>query len=346
MIYNIEATDKEFSKNIKEKIDNLTKPKGSLGMLEDIAHQLGLIQKTLEPSLKNPYHFVFAADHGIVDEGVSFSPKSVTREMVINFLEGGAGVNFLARQHNINLKIVDVGVDEDYSDVEDNSLIKLKTRRGTRNYLYESAMTKEEMECTLEAGAKCVADAYKTGCNIISFGEMGIGNTSSSSIWMHFLTNLPLEECVGAGSDHTGGIIEHKYKVLSKAVSNYLGTNTPFDVMQYFGGYELVAAVGAMLKAAELKMAIIIDGFIMTASALMASIINSNVLDYCIFGHEGDEIGHKHLLRSMKVEGILKLHLRLGEGTGALCAYPIIESSVRMINEMNSFKKINVTKYF
>lgn len=342
--FNIEKPNEEIRSFLQEKIDNLTKPKGSLGTLEKLALQIGWIQQTLDPSLHHPCHIVFAGDHGIAAEGVSPSPQEVTYQMIANFWAGGAGINFLARQHQFELKIVDAGVNFDFNETD--PIIPLKIRKSTRNYLHESAMTYEEMELAIARGAQCVDDCFKDGCNVISFGEMGITNTSSSALWMTYLTKIPLDKCIGAGCDHTGNIINHKYKVLKQAMENYSGDESVESIMSYFGGYEMVMTVGAMLRAAELKMVILIDGFIMTSCLLMASKINKEVLNYCIFGHQGDEAGHKLLLDYLHASPILNLGLRLGEGTGALCAYPIIDSAVRMINEMNSFKTIQVTKYF
>lgn len=342
--FNIEKPQDDICSYLQEKIDNLTKPKGALGSLEDIAMQIGKIQQTLHPSLKNPCHIVFAGDHGIAQEGVSASPQEVTYQMIANFWDGGAGINFLARQHNFDLHIVDAGVNFEFK--ADDPIIDMKIRKSTRNYRYEAAMTDEEMNLAIEKGAECVQRCFDKGCNIISFGEMGITNTSSSSLWMTYLTGIPLKLCIGAGCDHTGSIINHKYSVLKASMENYSGDNTPTEIMRYFGGYEMVMAVGAMLKAAELKMIILVDGFIMTNCMLMSSVLNKEVLNYAIFGHQGDEAGHKLVLDYLKVKPILHLGLRLGEGTGALCAYPIVDSAIRMINEMNSFKEIKVTKYF
>lgn len=342
--FNIEKPNDDVRQYLQDKIDNLTKPKGSLGALEDIAMQIGWIQQSLNPKLTNPCHIVFAGDHGIAAEGVSASPQEVTYQMIANFWDGGAGINFLARQHNFNLKIVDSGVNFDFK--AEDPIIDKKIRKSTRNYRYESAMTREEMELALERGAECAQACFDEGCNVISFGEMGITNTSSSSLWMSYLTGIELEECIGAGCDHTGSIINHKFNVLKACMDNYNGTDSVIDVMQYFGGYEMVMAVGAMLKAAELKMVILVDGFIMTNCMLAASKLNKEVLHYAIFGHKGDEGGHKFLLQHLGAKPILDLGFRLGEGTGALCAYPIVQSAVLMINEMNSFKKIQVTKYF
>ena len=208
-------------------------------------------------------------------------------------------------------------------------------------------MTEDELELCLERGAKVVDDiADSTGCNIISFGEMGSGNTSSSSIWMHLFTGISLDKCIGAGAGLDSDGIRHKYDVLSRAVANYSGDGSVKSQMAWFGGYEMAMAVGGMLRAAERGMTIIVDGFIMTSCILAASQLHPTVLDYAIFGHQGDECGHKLMLEAMGVKALLHLDLRLGEGSGAVCAYPIIESAVRMINHMDSFGSVNVTKYF
>ena len=222
----------------------------------------------------------------------------------------------------------------------------MKVRKGTRNYLHEAAMTEEEMELCLERGAEVVRRCHEEGSNILSFGEMGIGNTSSSSLWMTCLTGIPLQECVGAGSGLDNAGIRHKYEVLKQSLDNYKGDGSPRDIIRYFGGLEMVMAVGAMLQAAELKMIILIDGFIMTNCILAAGKLYPEVLDYAIFGHCGDESGHKLLLEALNVNPLLHLGLRLGEGTGAICAYPIVDSAVRMINEMDNFAHASITKYF
>lgn len=342
--FNIEKPEDEVRKYLYEKIENLTKPKGSLGILERLAMQIGWVQQTLGPKLSHPCHIVFAGDHGIAAEGVSPSPQEVTYQMIANFWAGGAGVNFLARQHGFELYVVDAGVNFDFKD--EDPIIDKKIRKSTRNYLHEAAMTVEEMEIAISHGAECVQQCFDKGCNVICFGEMGITNTSSSALWMSCLTGIDLALCVGAGCDDTGNILSHKYNVLKKAQDNYVGDGSAIDYIRYFGGYEMVMTVGAMLKAAELKMLILIDGFIMTNCLLAASKINKNVIHYAIYGHKGDESGHKLLLSYLGAEPILNLGFRLGEGTGALCAYPIVNSAVRMINEMNSFKEIKVTKYF
>ncbi len=344
MKFNITQPNKDLTSKLQKRIDNLTKPKGSLGVLEELAVQIGCVQNTLRPKLSNPHHILFAADHGIVDEGVSPAPKAVTRQMLANFWTGGGGINFLCRQHGSELVLVDAGVDCDFA--ENTPIIHKKIRRGTRNFLYESAMTAEEMELALNEGAEQVKKAHQKGCNIISFGEMGIANTSASAMWTHFFTDIPLEQCVGAGCDHTGGIIQRKLAVLGRAKENYKGNGTPKDIIAYFGGYEMVMTIGAMLKAAELKMLILIDGFIMSACLLAAKKLYPLVQEYAIFGHQGEEAGHQLLLKYLGAKPLLNLGLRLGEGTGAVCAYPLIESAVRMLNEMVTFEEMKVSKYF
>lgn len=342
--FDIHRPDQALRPALLDKINNLTKPKGSLGTLEELALQIGLIQQTLSPVLSKPHNIIFAGDHGITDEGVSLSPKEITRQMIGNFLSGGAGVNFLARQHNFTLKVVDGAIDFDFPPID--GLINRKVRRCTRNFLNEAAMTTEEMEQALATGADVVTECFRDGCNVISFGEMGIGNTSASSMWMACLTGIPLADCVGAGSGLDRKGVEHKYNVLKRALENYPGDGSVTDVMRYFGGIEMIMAVGGMLRAAELGMIILIDGFIMTNCVLVASKLYPEVLDYCIFGHQGDEAGHKLVLEYLHARPLLHLGLRLGEGTGAICAYPLVESAVRMINEMNTFSNAAITKYF
>ena len=342
--FTIEKPDEAIRPLLMDKINNLTKPKGALGTLEDLALQIGWIQQTLSPTLRSPQNILFAADHGIVEEGVSKSPKEITWQQLSHFLHGGAGVTFFCRQHGFKLKLVDAGVDYDLP--YEKGIINMKVRKSTRNYLHEAAMTKEEMELCIERGAQVVRDSYNEGCNVVSFGEMGIANTSSSSLWMHALTGIPLAQCVGAGSGLDDEGVRHKYNVLKQSYDNYQGDYSPEDIIRYFGGYEMVMAIGGMLQAAELNMVILVDGFIMTNCMLAASKLYSNVLHYAIYGHQGDEAGHKLVLDVLHAKPLLNLGLRLGEGTGAICAYPIVDSAVRMINEMDSFTSASVTKYF
>ena len=342
--FDIQATDKSLQEAIQQKIDNLNKPKGSLGRLEALALQICLIQQTLEPSLAHPCHLLLGGDHGIEREGVSVSPREVTWQQMINFTHGGGGVNIFCRQHGFKLRIVDVGVDYDFAGID--GIIDRKIARGTRNFLYEPALTEAESDQAIQTGCELVDECVAEGCQIISIGEMGIANTSPSSIWMHLFTGIPLAECIGAGAGLNSEGITHKYEVLSKAVANYQATTHHSSSVTYFGGYEMVAAIGAMLRAAEKHLVVLVDGFIMTACALAAIRLYPATQDYMIFTHCGDESGHRRMLEAIGAQPLLQLGLRLGEGTGALCAFPIINSAVRMINEMNNFENANITKYF
>ncbi len=349
--FDIQPTDKSLQAAIQEKIDNLNKPKGSLGRLEELAMQVCLIQQTLEPSLAHPCHLLLGGDHGIEREGVSVSPREVTWQQMINFTRGGGGVNMFCRQHGFKLRIVDVGVDYDLSNVE--AIIDRKIARGTKNFLYEPAMTEAEFDQAIQVGADLVDDCISEGCRVLSIGEMGIANTSPSSIWMHLFGNIPLEECIGAGAGLNTPGIRHKYEVLKKAVDGFNKLNglneqpiNPIIPIRYFGGFEMVAAIGAMLRAAEQHLIILVDGFIMTACAIAAIRLYPAAQDYMIFTHCGDESGHKRMLEIVNAKPLLHLGLRLGEGTGALCAFPIVDSAVRMINEMNNFQSAKITKYF
>ena len=344
--FNIKPVDKTMQAVIQDKIDNLNKPKGSLGRLEEIAMQVCLIQQTLEPSLAHPCHLLLGGDHGIEREGVSVSPREVTWQQMINFTRGGGGVNMFCRQHGFKLRIVDVGVDYDFQI--DNGKLKIenyKIARGTKNFLYEPAMSEEEFDHAIQIGSDLVDDCLAEGCRVLSIGEMGIANTSPSSIWMSLFGDIPLKDCIGAGAGLNNEGIRHKYEVLSKALKIFNKSNVQ-DPLRYFGGFEMVAAIGAMLRAAEQHLVILIDGFIMTACALAAIRLYPASQDYMIFTHCGDESGHKMMLDIVDAKPLLHLGLRLGEGTGALCAFPIIDSAVRMMNEMNNFQSAQITKYF
>ena len=345
--FDIHLVDRSMQAVIQAKIDNLNKPKGSLGRLEELAMQVCLVQQTLEPSLAHPCHLLLGGDHGIEREGVSVSPREVTWQQMINFTRGGGGVNMFCRQHGFKLRIVDVGVDYDLSDIP--GIIDRKIACGTKNFLYEPAMTEEEFDKAIQVGAELVDDCVKEGCRILSIGEMGIANTSPSSIWMHLFGNIPLNECIGAGAGLDTPGIRHKYEVLSKAVANYSASPKYGSLegsLSYFGGFEMIAAIGAMLHAAEQHLIILVDGFIMTACAIAAIRLYPASQDYMIFTHCGDESGHKRMLDIVDAKPLLHLGLRLGEGTGALCAFPIVDSAVRMMNEMNNFDNAKITKYF
>ena len=343
--FDIRPVDEAMRHAVQRKIDNLNKPKGSLGMLEEVAMQVCLIQQTLTPRLSHPCHLLLGGDHGIEREGVSVSPREVTWQQMINFTKGGGGVNLFCRQHGICLKIVDVGVDYDLSGIP--GIIDRKIALGTKNFLHEPAMDGEAFQQAVNIGATLVDDCIGEGCNVVSIGEMGIGNTSPSSIWMSLFGGIPLDECIGAGAGLDNAGIRHKREVLRKAVEALPhDRHQVADIIAHFGGFEMVAAVGAMLRAAERHLIILIDGFIMTACALAAVRLYPAARDYMVFTHCGDEGGHRRMLDLLEARPLLALGLRLGEGTGALCAYPLIDSAVRMVNEMGNFDDAHITKYF
>ena len=347
MTFKIAAPDEALRPRIQEKIDNLNKPKGSLGRLESLAMQVCMVQQTLEPSLAHPCHLLLGGDHGIEREGVSVSPREVTWQQMVNFTHGGGGVNMFCRQHGFKLRIVDVGVDHDLSSTP--GIIDRKIARGTQNFLYGPAMTEEQFGQALNVGVELVDDCVAEGCRVLCVGEMGIANTSPSSIWMHLFCHIPLERCIGAGAGLDSAGVRHKYEVLSRSLERYNQLSyltSHLSPLIYFGGFEMVAAIGAMLRAAEQHLIILVDGFIMTACALAAIQLEPESRHYMVFTHCGDESGHRLMLDAMHAEPLLHLGLRLGEGTGALCAFPIVDSAVRMMNEMNNFKDAAITKYF
>lgn len=345
--FHITPPDPAIRPALVRKIDQLNKPRHSLGMLEDLALQVGLVQQTLSPSLRHPCHLLLGADHGIEREGVSVSPREVTWQQMVNFTRGGGGVNMFCRQHHFHLTIVDMGVDHDLSAFP--GIVGAKVGWGTRDFLFGPAMTEAQMEQCVDTGAALADDCHRRGCNVLCIGEMGIGNTSASSVWMSLLGGVPLDECVGAGAGLDGAGVAHKRRVLAEAVARFEARHAHPDtalVMRYFGGFEMVAAVGAMLRAAELHMVVLVDGFIMSACMLAAARLQPAVTDYAVFGHEGDEHAHHRLLELMHARPLLRLGLRLGEGTGALCAYPIVVSAVNMLNELNTFQNAHITPYF
>jgi len=339
--FQIKKTVRDLDSQIQHKIDFKTKPLGALGQLETIAKQICRIQETLSPKLNKPVFVVFAGDHGITAEGVSPFPQEVTYQMVYNFLSGGAAINVFARQNHIQLKIVDCGVNHTFEP--SSELIDLKIGYGTQNFKFEPAMSLADCEKAIWNGAKLVETIHLSGTNIIGFGEMGIGNTTSAAALFCKYTQISVNDAVGMGTGLTTEGVAHKMEVIQQAILNHNLTHSPLDVLATFGGYEIATMVGAMLKAAELKMVILLDGFIATSALLAAHAINSDVLDYCIASHLSNENGHRKMLQILGLKPIISLDMRLGEGTGAAIAYPLIESAVRFMNEMSSFENAGVS---
>ena len=325
---------------LQHKIDFKTKPTGALGQLEEIALQLGMIQNTLSPKLENPSLLVFAADHGIAEEGVSPYPKDVTWQMAMNFCSGGAAISVFCKQNGIDLKVIDAGVD--YNFPVDGPIIDSKIARGSKNMMKEPAMSLDECRLAMLKGASFVKIEAENGCNTIGFGEMGIGNTSPSSLLMHRFMRLSIEECTGKGAGMVGDRLDHKTKVL-KAVSEKYNPQTPEETLATFGGLEIAMMVGAILEAKKQGMVILIDGFIATAATLTALQFDASVRDNCIFCHASEERGHQLMLNFLEAKPVLSLGMRLGEGSGAAVAYPVVKAAVTFINEMASFEEAGVS---
>ena len=325
---------------LQHKIDLKTKPTGSLGQLERIALQIGAIQNTLSPELTKPAMLVFAGDHGLADAGVSPYPKEVTWQMVMNFCAGGAAINVFCKQNGIDLKVVDAGVD--FYFPEDLPVLNCKVEMGTKNMLDEPAMTVEQCREALNKGAELVKTEAAAGCNVIGFGEMGIANTSASSLLMHRFLDLPVEQCTGSGAGMLGEQLDYKTSVL-KTVSEKYNPQSVEETLATFGGFEIAMMVGAILEAKKQNMVILVDGFITTASTLTAIQFDPLVRENCIFCHASEEQGHQLILKHLEAEPVLSLGMRLGEGSGAAVAYPVIQSAVNFLNQMSSFEDAGVS---
>lgn len=330
-----------LKEEIQHLIDLKTKPLGALGLLEKIALKIGLVQQKNHLELVNPHLIVFASDHGIAQSGVSAYPAEVTPQMVINFLNNGAAINVFCNQNEIDLTIVDAGVNYNF---EDYSVLKnCKIAKSTKNFLYEPAMNAEELQQCFDHSKKIVDEIAQNGTNIIGFGEMGIGNTSSASMIIHYLTQLPLEQCVGRGTGLNDEQLQNKINILTQAKENQGEINDPKQILATFGGFEVAQMTGAMLAAYEHNMLLMIDGYIASAAILVALKLKPEILKNAIFCHQSDEIGHRYLLNYFNEEPILKINLRVGEGTGCALAYPIIKSAVNFFNDMASFESAGVS---
>jgi nicotinate-nucleotide--dimethylbenzimidazole phosphoribosyltransferase len=340
-LFDVPAPKQELASALQHKIDRKTKPLGALGQLEVMARQIGLIQQTLTPRLTNPQFVVFAGDHGAAKVGVSAYPQEVTWQMVENFLAGGAGINVFARQSGLGLSVVDAGVAHDFGARP--GLINAKVGPGTRNYVEEAAMSAAECATAMQHGAEIVETLAKQGCNVIGFGEMGIGNTASASLITHCLAGVPLAGCIGRGTGLDDAGLQHKRELLEKALTRAGELHEPLAVLAEFGGFEIAMMTGAMLAAARAGMVLLIDGFIVGSAALVASRLAPHFTAYCIFCHRSVEPGHRTQLAAMDADPLIDLRLRLGEGTGAALAYPLVLAAVNFLDEMASFESAGVS---
>ncbi len=330
----------ELQKNVQYKLDQKTKPQGSLGRLEELAVQIALIQGTNTPKLTKPVMLTIASDHHICQENVSPAPPEVTWQQVVNFLNGGGAISMFCKLYGWDLRVVDAGVDKDLQ--ENPKLINAKVRKGTRNFLHEHAMTAKECEQAIANGRKIVKQIAQEGTNIIGFGEMGIGNTTPATALLSVFTGLSPQACTGPGCGLDEKGVAHKAEVIQKAINKHGIAKNPEENLARFGGLEIATMTGAMLEAAAQSMVIIVDGFITSSAFLTAYEINPTVKEYAIFSHQSNEHAHVKMLEHMNAKALLNLDLRLGEGTGAALAYPIVQGAVTMLNEMSSFAETEV----
>ena len=334
-----------LQQQLQHAINTKTKPLGSLGLLEDIALQIGLMQQTTTPQIVKPHIVVFAADHGIATTGlVNPYPQAVTAQMVLNFVNGGAAINIFTKQNNIGLTVVDAGVNYDFKNV--GSIVDFKIAYGTKNYLVEPAMSEAEALQAIENGKEIITQIAAEGCNTIGFGEMGISNTSSASLIMSAITGIKIEDCIGRGTGVNDAQLQTKIETLTKVFSVHnLGEFSckPVQLLSKIGGFEIATMVGAYLQAAKSNMVIVVDGFIATAALLLAHQQDSAILQNCVFAHASGEQGHEKMLSFLQAKPLLQLGLHLGEGTGAALAIPLIQSAVLFLNQMASFESARVS---
>ena len=333
----LNLTDQEF---IQAKINNKTKPQGALGALELLAMQLALITGKDAIILNKPTILVFAGDHGIAEEGISIAPSDVTQQMVLNFLNGGAAINCFCRSNKIEIDVIDAGI---LLPISDARLTTQSLGNGTHNFTRQAAMDIATATQGLNLGAEIAAKHMENGSNVLGFGEMGIGNTASAAAIMSAITKLPVEECVGRGTGISDAAYAKKVQLIKQAMALHDGSlDLPLDIMTSVGGFEIVQMTGAMLAVAQRKGVILVDGFITTAAAMLATLMQPNALDYMVFCHKSHERGHQLMLQHLEVDALLTLDLRLGEGTGAALAYPLLQAAASFYNDMASFEAAGI----
>lgn len=339
----VAPVDRSLEAALRRKIDNKTKPLGALGRLEDLALQIGLAQKSLSPTLAKPHIVVLAGDHGAAKAGISAYPQDVTWQMVENFLAGGAAINVFARANGIGLTVVDAGVNHDFG-VRDN-LVDAKIAPGTANYLEGPAMTAAQRDAAMAKGAEIVGRLVADGCDAIGFGEMGIGNTASASLITHCLTDASLADCVGRGTGLDDAGLARKRELLALALTRHRGAqDDALGVLAQFGGFEIAMMAGGMLAAAQAGRIVLVDGFICGAAALVAWRVAPAFRDYAVFCHASAEPGHKAQMAALQARPLVDLGMRLGEGTGAAVAWPLLRAACAFVNEMASFESAGVSE--
>lgn len=346
-MFSISALTSQFDQTISDKINHKTKPLGALGQLEVLAAKLAKIQSSKANQLidklavTKPQLFVFAADHGIARQGVSIAPSEVTQQMVLNFVAGGAAVNVFCRQFGWHLEVVDAGILAPLADY--TGVTEQRVGCGTEDFSEQAAMSAQQVTEALGLGHSLISKRIKEGVDLVAFGEMGIGNTSSAAAIMAAVLGLPAKECVGAGTGIDQSQLDKKVILVEKALQlHQVNTAEPIEILAKLGGFEIVQIVGGILAAAEQQVAVVIDGFICTAAAMIAKLIDNKVQEYMIFAHCSDEQGHKKMLAWFEEQALLNLGMRLGEGSGAALSLPIIQSAMAFYNEMASFQQADV----
>ncbi len=327
----ITAVDRSLEPALRARLDGKAKPPGSLGRLEDLAVQLGMIWHPAPPRTKRAMVFVFAADHGLAEDNVSPYPASVTQAMVNAYLAGCAGMNVLARAVTAEVSVVDAGIAADLPPHP--GLIDRKIGHGTRNASREPAMSLDDARRALGAAIALVSEAIDGGVDIVAIGEMGIGNTTSAALLTHRLTGTPIDDCVGRGAGLDDAGVAHK-RAVARIAAARSDASAPLEVLAEFGGYEIAMMAGAVLAAAAKRRPVVIDGFIASAAALVAVRLHPAALDYCVFSHRSAERGHGVLLGAMSATPYLNLGFRLGEGTGALMAVPLLRAAAGILTEL------------
>jgi len=347
VISKIERIDCSLIEKTQRRLDNLTKPKASLGRLEELAKLIVGITRKENPILKNKVIFTLASDHGVTEEGVSAYPKEVTAQMVYNFLSGGAGINVLAKHIGARVVIVDMGVAEKVqgSRFKVQGFKDRKINYGTKNMAKGPAMTKTEAIRSIEVGIEVFEEELKKGIDIIGTGDMGIGNTTPSSAITSVITGEPVENVTGRGTGIDDPSLFNKIEVIKKAIRlNEPNPKDGIDVLSKVGGFEIGGLVGVILSAAARRVPVVIDGFISGAAALIAYKLEPKVKDYMIAAHRSQELGHRIILEFLGLKPLLNLELRLGEGTGSALAISIIDASVKILSEMATFQSAGVSK--
>ena len=331
--------DPLLAQRLQHLIDNKTKPLGSLGRIEALVRRIGIALGTDAPALNSPQLVVFAGDHGLAARGVSAYPSDVTWQMVDNFLSGGAAVSVLARQHGIGLTVVDCGVRRDFEPRP--GLIISKVAQGTADALDGPAMSDEQCRAALAGGQTLLSELPG---NALLRGEMGIGNTSAASLLMSRLVGLDIADCTGAGTGLDGEALQSKIAILRQVLARHPQATEPLAVLATFGGFEIATMVGAVLQAAAERRLIVVDGFIATSAVLVASALCPHVLQRCVFAHCSGERGHARMLEHLGADALLDLGLRLGEGSGAAMAWPLLVSACAILREMASFESAGVSR--